>query len=80
MTVVHKNRNIHDAFEICIAVIADIGISTFGLDDIIAFFPYPDGMCFDAGDPFQILYGVKICQYYLEFTNNNNSYAKLFNQ
>ena len=49
---------VQDLFQIFIAVIPDISIGSRRFEQTISLFPYPDGMCLDTAQSFQVFYRI----------------------
>jgi hypothetical protein len=57
-------------FQVVVAVVTDIGIGTVGFQEMIALFPYPDGMGLDAREILQIFDGKSVHTTILDYKYN----------
>ena len=44
--------------ELLVTVVANVGLGTLWLDNIIALLPHPDGVCLDARELFEVADGI----------------------
>jgi hypothetical protein len=55
-----EEGDIQEGFEFDVAVIADISLGSFGFQEMVSLFPYPDGMSLNSRQIFEISYGKEV--------------------